>query len=78
MEACLKIANANQQKVFLLGAENDVVKTAQHKLAENTRILFLITTMVFDLSDEMVLKQVTSFDPVMCLLAWVIQDKNNG
>ncbi|MBM2657926.1 N-acetylglucosaminyldiphosphoundecaprenol N-acetyl-beta-D-mannosaminyltransferase TarA [Staphylococcus pseudoxylosus] len=64
MEACLKIANANQQKVFLLGAENDVVKTAQHKLAEKyPNVIFDCHHGFFDLSDEMVLKQVTSFDP---------------
>jgi N-acetylglucosaminyldiphosphoundecaprenol N-acetyl-beta-D-mannosaminyltransferase len=29
MEECLKIANANNQKVFLLGAKNDVVMKAE-------------------------------------------------
>jgi hypothetical protein len=32
MEECLKIANANNQKVFLLGAKNDVVMKAEQKL----------------------------------------------
>ena len=64
MEECLKIANANNQKVFLLGAKNDVVMKAEQKLTEKyPDINFDFHHGVFDLTDEMVLKQVTSFNP---------------
>lgn len=64
MEECLKIANANKQKVFLLGATNDVVKMAVQKLSENyPEIDFDFHHGFFDLTDEMVLKQVTSSKP---------------
>ncbi|WP_436854981.1 N-acetylglucosaminyldiphosphoundecaprenol N-acetyl-beta-D-mannosaminyltransferase TarA [Staphylococcus caeli] len=63
-EACLKIANANQQKVFLLGANNEVVMKAVEKLsAQYPNIRFDFHHGFFDLTDEMVLKQVTDFDP---------------
>ncbi|MEB7996847.1 WecB/TagA/CpsF family glycosyltransferase [Staphylococcus saprophyticus] len=64
MEECLKIANANNQKVFLLGAKNDVVMKAEQKLTEKyPDINFDFHHGFFDLTDEMVLKQVTSFNP---------------
>lgn len=64
MEECLKIANANKQKVFLLGATNEVVKMAVQKLSENyPEIDFDFHHGFFDLTDEMVLKQVTSSKP---------------
>ncbi|WP_436862563.1 N-acetylglucosaminyldiphosphoundecaprenol N-acetyl-beta-D-mannosaminyltransferase TarA [Staphylococcus caeli] len=63
-EACLKIANANQQKVFLLGANNEVVMKAVEKLsAQYPNIRFDFHHGFFDLTDEMVLKQVTDFNP---------------
>jgi len=63
-EACLKIANANHQKVFLLGANNEVVTKAVEKLsAQYPNIHFDFHHGFFDLTDEMVLKQVTDFNP---------------
>ena len=57
MEECLKIANANNQKVFLLGAKNDVVMKAEQKLTEKyPDINFDFHHGFFDLTDEMVLK----------------------
>ncbi|PHK50457.1 N-acetylglucosaminyldiphosphoundecaprenol N-acetyl-beta-D-mannosaminyltransferase TarA [Staphylococcus edaphicus] len=64
MEECLKIAHANKQKVFLLGAKNDVVQKAEQELSKKyPNINFDVHHGFFDLADEMVLKQVTSFDP---------------
>lgn len=64
MEECLKIANANKQKVFLLGATKDVVKMAVQKLSEKyPEIDFDFHHGFFDLTDEMVLKLVTSSKP---------------
>ncbi|SCS24693.1 N-acetylglucosaminyldiphosphoundecaprenol N-acetyl-beta-D-mannosaminyltransferase TarA [Staphylococcus caeli] len=63
-EACLKIANANHQKVFLLGANNEVVTKAVEKLSvQYPNIHFDFHHGFFDLTDEMVLKQVTDFNP---------------
>ncbi|MGO1314351.1 N-acetylmannosaminyltransferase [Staphylococcus equorum subsp. linens] len=64
MEECLKIANANYQKVFLLGSNNEVVIKAQQNLAQKyPNIHFDFHHGFFDLTDEMVLRQITSFNP---------------
>ena len=64
MEACLKIANANYQKVFLLGAKDEVVVQAVKKLSEKyPNIHFDYHHGYFNLEDETVLKHVSSFNP---------------
>ena len=64
MEACLKIANANYQKVFLLGAKDEVVVKAVKQLSEKyPNINFDYHHGYFNLEDETVLKHVSSFNP---------------
>lgn len=64
MEACLKIANANYQKVFLLGAKDEVVVQAVKRLSEKyPNIHFDYHHGYFNLEDETVLKHVSSFNP---------------
>lgn len=64
MEECLEIANANYQNVFLLGAKDEIVTQAVQKLSEKyPNIYFGSHHGYFDIEDEMVLKQVTSFKP---------------
>src|SRR5699024_3535945 len=64
MEACLKIANANYQKVFLLGAKDEVVVKAVSQLSEKyPNINFDYHHGYFNLEDETVLKHVSSFNP---------------
>ena len=63
-EACLKIANANYQKVFLLGAKDEVVVKAVKQLSEKyPNINFDYHHGYFNLEDETVLKHVSSFNP---------------
>jgi N-acetylglucosaminyldiphosphoundecaprenol N-acetyl-beta-D-mannosaminyltransferase len=38
MEECLKIANANNQKVFLLGAKNDVLPLIQFQVLASSMV----------------------------------------
>ncbi|RIO54474.1 glycosyltransferase, partial [Mammaliicoccus sciuri] len=62
MEECLKIANANYQNAFLLGAKDEIVTQAVQKLSEKyPNIYFGTHHGYFEIEDEMVLKQVTAF-----------------
>ncbi|MGW9905129.1 N-acetylglucosaminyldiphosphoundecaprenol N-acetyl-beta-D-mannosaminyltransferase [Staphylococcus cohnii] len=64
VEACLKIANANYQKVFLLGAKDEVVVKAVKQLSEKyPNIYFDYHHGYFNLEDETVVKHVSSFNP---------------
>ncbi|MCG7339821.1 WecB/TagA/CpsF family glycosyltransferase [Staphylococcus sp. ACRSN] len=64
METCLHIANEQHQKVFLLGAENEIVKAAYIRLSEKfPEVAFDFHHGFFDLSDEMVVQQIKSFNP---------------
>ena len=64
MEHCLKIAHTNYQKVYLLGAKNEVVtlahKNLQHKYPQAQ---FDYHHGYIDLNDETVIKRIKRFDP---------------
>lgn len=64
MEVCLNIANEQHQKVFLLGAENEVVKAAYARLkAQFPNVKFDFHHGFFELSDNKVVKQIKAFNP---------------
>lgn len=64
METCLDIANEQQQKVFLLGAEDKIVKAAYVRLkAQFPNVKFDFHHGFFELSDDKVVKQIKDFNP---------------
>lgn len=64
MEESLKIANANHQRVYLLGGTSDIVKLAQYQLQNRyPHIVFDSHHGYINLNDETVLKRIKNFDP---------------
>ncbi|EOB7097215.1 TPA: WecB/TagA/CpsF family glycosyltransferase [Staphylococcus aureus] len=64
MDECLKIAHVNHQKVFLLGATNEVGEAAQYALQQRyPNISFAHHHGYIDLEDETVVKRIELFKP---------------
>lgn len=64
LEECLKIANANQQKVFILGSKNEIIEKAEQQLkAKYPRVTFAHHHGYINLKDETVIKRIDTFDP---------------
>ncbi|EHJ06710.1 N-acetylglucosaminyldiphosphoundecaprenol N-acetyl-beta-D-mannosaminyltransferase TarA [Staphylococcus simiae] len=64
MEECMKIAHVNHQKVFLLGATNEIVERAQQSLQlRYPNITFNHHHGYIDLEDETVIKRIKMFNP---------------
>ena len=74
-----KIANANQQKVFILGSKNEIIEKAEQQLkAKYPRVTFAHHHGYINLKDETVIKRIDTFDPDYILWVWGIQNKKNG
>lgn len=64
MNHCMKIAHANHQKVYLLGATNEIVEKAHKKLQQRyPQAQFEHHHGYIDLNDETVVKRIKRFDP---------------
>ncbi|UZW86639.1 WecB/TagA/CpsF family glycosyltransferase [Staphylococcus lugdunensis] len=64
MDQCLKMANIKRQRVFLLGAKNEVVTKAQRRLQQRyPYITFASHHGYVDTHDETVLKRIKKLNP---------------
>ncbi|PTF05153.1 N-acetylmannosaminyltransferase [Staphylococcus devriesei] len=64
MEHCLKIAHTNQQKVYLLGAKNEVIELAYANLQRRyPQAQFDYHHGYINLNDETVIKRIKRFNP---------------
>lgn len=74
------MANIKRQRVFLLGAKNEVVTKAQRRLQQRyPYITFASHHGYVDTHDETVLKRIKKIKSrLYFLLVWVFQNKMNG
>ncbi|PNZ25200.1 teichoic acid biosynthesis protein [Staphylococcus petrasii] len=64
MNHCMKIAHANHQKVYLLGATNEIVEQAHEKLQQRyPQAQFEHHHGYIDLNEETVIKRIKRFNP---------------
>ena len=64
MDVCLEIAQANKQKVFLLGATEEVVQLAQQKLQQKfPDVTFGHHHGYIDVEDETIANEIQAFNP---------------